>query len=154
MEKILKVLLHRAEDEMAGWHHRLDGHEFAWTPGVGDGQGGLACCNSWGRKESDTTERLNWISLIYNTYLKIKMENIKDKNWWKRNKILDRQFTEKDIWMAFKQTKGAECIIGETQLKTILKYQFSTFKMTKNNLRRIKWYCLKEGNLAKILIKD
>ena len=44
------------EDEMAGWRHRLDGHEFEWTPGVGDGQGGLACCNSWGHKESDTTE--------------------------------------------------------------------------------------------------
>ena len=51
------------EDEMAGWHHRLDGHEFEWTPGVGDGQGGLACCNSWGHKESDTTEWLNWIEL-------------------------------------------------------------------------------------------
>ena len=48
------------EDEMAGWHHRLDGRESEWTPGVGDGQGGLVCCNSWGRKESDTTERLNW----------------------------------------------------------------------------------------------
>ena len=48
------------EDEMAGWHHRLNGHEFGWTPGVGDGQGGLACCDSWGRKESDMTERLNW----------------------------------------------------------------------------------------------
>ena len=48
------------EDGMAGWHHRLDGRESEWTPGVGDGQGGLACCNSWGRKESDTTERLNW----------------------------------------------------------------------------------------------
>ena len=48
------------EDEMAGWHHRLDGHEFGWTPGVGDGQGGPACCDSWGRKESDTTERRNW----------------------------------------------------------------------------------------------
>ena len=47
------------EDEMAGWHHRLDGREFERTPGVGDGQGGLPCCNSWGRKESDTTERLN-----------------------------------------------------------------------------------------------
>ena len=47
------------EDEMAEWHHWLDGHEFEWTPGVGDGQGGLACCDSWGRKESDTTERLN-----------------------------------------------------------------------------------------------
>ena len=49
----------RTEDEMAGWHHRLDGSEFELTPGVGDGQGGLACCNSWGHKESDTTERLN-----------------------------------------------------------------------------------------------
>ena len=48
------------EDEMAGWHHRLNGHEFEWTPGVGDGQGGLACCSSWGYKESDTTEQLNW----------------------------------------------------------------------------------------------
>ena len=46
--------------EMAGWHHLLNGHEFEWTQGVGDGQGGLACCNSWGHKESDTTERLNW----------------------------------------------------------------------------------------------
>ena len=48
------------ESEMAGWHHRFDGQEFGWTLGVGDGQGGLACCNSWGRKESDTTEQLNW----------------------------------------------------------------------------------------------
>ena len=47
------------EDEMVGWHHRLDGHGFGWTPGGGDGQGGLACCGSWGHKESDTTERLN-----------------------------------------------------------------------------------------------
>ena len=52
------------EDEMAGWHRWLDGHEFGWTLGVGDGQGGLACCNSWGRKESDTTEWLNWTELI------------------------------------------------------------------------------------------
>jgi len=51
------------EDEMAGWHHRLDGHEFEWTPGDGDGQGGLACCDLWGRKELDTTERLNWTEL-------------------------------------------------------------------------------------------
>ena len=51
------------EDEMARWHHRLDGHEFGWTPGVGDGQGGLVCCDSWGYKESDTTERLNWTEI-------------------------------------------------------------------------------------------
>ena len=49
-----------AEDEVVGWHHRLDGHEFGWTLGVGDGQGGLACCGSWGPKESDMTEWLNW----------------------------------------------------------------------------------------------
>ena len=51
------------EDEMAGWHHRLDGRESEWTPGVGDGQGGLACCNSWGHKELDTTEWLNWTNI-------------------------------------------------------------------------------------------
>ena len=50
---------------MAGWHHWLDGHESEWTLGVGDGQGGLACCNSWGRKESDTTEQLVWSDLIW-----------------------------------------------------------------------------------------
>ena len=48
------------EDEMAGGHHQLDAHEFGWTLGVGDGQGGLVCCDSCGRKESDTTEGLNW----------------------------------------------------------------------------------------------
>ena len=51
------------EDEMAGWLYWLDGCESEWTPGVGDGQGGLVCCGSWGRKESDTTERLNWTEL-------------------------------------------------------------------------------------------
>ena len=48
------------EDEMVGWHHRLNGHGFEWTPGVSDGQGGLACCGSWGCKEWDMTEQLNW----------------------------------------------------------------------------------------------
>ena len=52
------------EDEMAGWHHWLDGRESQWTPGVGDGQGGLACCDSRRHKESDTTERMNWTELI------------------------------------------------------------------------------------------
>ena len=56
------------EDEMAGWHHRLSGHGFEWTLGVGDGQGGLACCNSWGCKESGTTERLNWTELNWSNY--------------------------------------------------------------------------------------
>ena len=51
------------EYEMVGWHHRLNGHEFGWTPGVGDGQGGLAYCSLCGCKESDTTEQLNWTEL-------------------------------------------------------------------------------------------
>ena len=51
------------DDEMVGWHYRLNRHGFGWTPGVGDGQGGLACCNSWARKESDMTEWLNWTEL-------------------------------------------------------------------------------------------
>ena len=51
------------EDEMVGLCHQLKGHEFGWAPGVGDGQGSLACCGSWGRKELDTTEWLNWTEL-------------------------------------------------------------------------------------------
>ena len=66
------------EDEMAGWHHWLDGHEFGQTPGVGDGQGGLACCDSWGHKESDMTEQLSWTelmqSLMWVTLTKVKIE--------------------------------------------------------------------------------
>ena len=64
---------------MAGWHHQLDGREFEWTPGVGDGQGGLACCNSCGRKESDMTERLNWTE---------KYQKFVDTTWTKYVKIL------------------------------------------------------------------
>ena len=52
------------EDEMVRWHHRLNGHGFEWTPGVGDGQGGLVCCGSWGRKELDRTEQLNELMLL------------------------------------------------------------------------------------------
>ena len=48
------------EDEMVGWNHGLNGHEFGWTPEVGDGQGGLSCCSPWGCKESNTTKQLNW----------------------------------------------------------------------------------------------
>ena len=57
------------EDEMVGWHHRLNGHGFGWTPGVGDGWGGLVCCGSWGRKESDMTEWLNWTAWTWADHL-------------------------------------------------------------------------------------
>ena len=60
------------EDEMVGWHHQLYGHGFGWTPGVGDGQGGLACCGSWVRKESETTKRLNWTEREYSSSVKMK----------------------------------------------------------------------------------
>ena len=67
------------EDEMAGWHHRLDGHEFGWTLGAGDGQGGLVCCDSWGGKESDLTERLIWSEAYYFLVL-FWME------WWRQSR--------------------------------------------------------------------
>ena len=54
------------ENEMVGWHHRLNGYECEQVLGVSDGQGGLACCSPWGRKESDTTEPLKWIHIVSN----------------------------------------------------------------------------------------
>ena len=83
------------EDEMAGWHHLLDGHEFEWTLGVGDGQGGLACCNSWGHKESDMTERLNWNKVGYLFY------------------NLDPTHFPKDLWI-----QGTHIYINREELKT------------------------------------
>ena len=59
------------EDEMVGWHHRHNRHGFGWTPGVGDGQGGLVCCSSWGCKESDMTEWLNWSNKMNIIILKV-----------------------------------------------------------------------------------
>ena len=59
------------EDEMAGWHHRLDAHEFEWTPGAGNEQGGLACCDSCSCKELDTTEWPNWTELNWPNILEV-----------------------------------------------------------------------------------
>ena len=73
------------QDKMAGWHHGLDRRESEWTPVDGDRQGGLACCGSWGHKESDTTERLNWtVQLICWFQL-----FICDLFWWKVQNQLD-----------------------------------------------------------------
>ena len=69
------------EDEMAGWHHRLVGHEFEQAPGVGDGQGGLACCSPLGCKESDMTEQLN-NSNNKEAYDKTIIENLLGLPWW------------------------------------------------------------------------
>ena len=62
-----------AEDEMAGWHHWLNALGFGWTPGIGDRQGSLVCCGSWGCKKSDTTERLNWTELKEEIIKKMKL---------------------------------------------------------------------------------
>ena len=67
------------EDEMVGWYHRLDRHGFGWTPGVCDGHGGLVCCDSWGRKESDTTERLIWMPMLLKPFQK----NCRGRNTFK-----------------------------------------------------------------------
>ena len=74
------------EDEMTGWYHRLNGREFEWTPGVGDGQGGLACCDLWGCKESDMTERLHWTEV---DWMSSKWQNYSDEE-----KINDYKGTE------------------------------------------------------------
>ena len=72
------------EDERVGWHHWLDGHEFEQAPGVGDGQGSLACCSPWGRKESDMTEWLNWLTDAILTLFRFLSSLIHStsKNWW------------------------------------------------------------------------
>ena len=93
------------EDEMAGWHHWLDGRESEWTPGVGDGQRGLACCNSWGRKESDTTEWLNWTDWIRKYFMEkmslawgLKYPGQSVWQWWENSRHRKRK---EDIQMNF-----------------------------------------------------
>ena len=74
---------------MAGWHHWLNGHESEWTLGVGDGQGGLVCCNSWGRKQSDMTEWLNWtewLNFSANWFI-IEYERLFWQNWWSKHAV-------------------------------------------------------------------
>ena len=66
---------------MVGWHHRLNGYGCGWTLGVGDGQGDLACCSSWGHKESDTTERLNSTERLVSEFVVKKHFNFLKKDW-------------------------------------------------------------------------
>ena len=78
-----------AEDEMAGWHHWLDGCESEWTPGVGDGQGGLACCDSWGRRvRHDWATELNWTELTTPYIYEIKSKKSNAENIWLGGGIL------------------------------------------------------------------
>ena len=81
------------EEEMAGWHHWLDGHESEWTPGVRDEQGGLASCDPWGHKESDTTERLNWTELREWSYLENVYTSISDSSAFPKPSLCSWKFS-------------------------------------------------------------
>ena len=82
------------EDEMAGWHHWLNGHGFGWILGVGDGQGGLECCNSWGHKELDTTEWLNWTELNWMSYVLVaSLERVHQREIFWRTKLSEDAFS-------------------------------------------------------------
>ena len=87
------------EDEMAGWHHWLDGCESEWTLGVGDGQGGLACCISWGHRESDTTERLIWMHFVNGKGSRSDLQ-VSFSEWESNimNKESDKDFVESGPW--------------------------------------------------------
>ena len=102
------------EDEMVGWHHRPDGHEFEWTPGVGDGQGGLVCCDLWGRKQLDMTEQLNWTEL----------------NWRKKNATSTYRWPRDTVSLKMLKRCSTSLIIREMKINehwgvcTLLKHAF------------------------------
>ena len=87
------------EDEMAGWYHRLDGRESEWTPGDGDGQGGLACCDSWGRKESDTTEWMNWTELNWNSWEHVSDYRVKKNMLYHLKPVMHLTLREPDLFI-------------------------------------------------------
>ena len=114
-----------AEDEMVGCYHWHNGHGFGWAPGVGGGQGGLACCDSWDHKESDTTERLIWTELnnqYFWAFREIDIQNIgveakyfyhSEKKWQ------DRNFDILSYW--FKSTSTQKSIYKTIFFKNFIK---------------------------------
>ena len=115
------------EDEMAGWHHWLNGCESEWTLGVDDGQGGLACCDSWGRKESHTTERLSWTEL--NIYVFI-LSNHPTLNFSHRvqNSVL---YT--CVSFAVSHIGSFQMIISLHQVAKVLELQSFSFSISPSN---------------------
>jgi len=80
------------EDEMVGWHHRLNGHGFQWTPWVGDGQGVLVCCSPWGHKEPDMTERLNWTEFIHRWNIQQNYERLISFIFFNFSRVINLKF--------------------------------------------------------------
>ena len=89
------------EDEMVGWHHRLNGHEFGWTLGVGDEQGSLVSCGPWGHKESDTAERLNWTDIYMKSYDQPKQHIKKQRHHFAYKGLYSQSygFSSSHIWV-------------------------------------------------------
>ena len=111
------------EDEMAGWHHRLDGHEFGWTPRVGDGQGGLEYCNAWGRKESDMTERLNWTELMFIYPLTCWGLNLNSCILWTTCPGMPRFWTQRMLFQPVSPFTQASFCTRETQCPELVLIQ-------------------------------
>ena len=107
------------EDEMGGWHHWLNGYGFGWTLGVGDGQGGLTCCCSWGHKELDMTERLNWT------------ERIDALEWWCGWRLLRISWTAKRSNQSILKEISSEYSLEGLMLK--LKLQYFGYLMRKTD---------------------
>ena len=114
------------EDEMAGWHHQLDGCEFEWTLGVGDGQGGLVCCSAWGRKESDTTwaTELNWTEMCASgemlEWLRMHSLHGIGTSPWKRA-VITAEVTEGNAFDAVGNDRTAACkTVKKRSLKMLI----------------------------------
>ena len=107
------------EDEMVGWHHWLDGHEFEQVPEVGDGQRGLVCCSPWGRKESDTTEQLNWNDtdkIIWDCFfiLYVNILQMKQQFKWKKMKFKKMYWSKyrKNLFVFMEYTSVCTCVFS------------------------------------------
>ena len=104
------------EDEMDGWHHSLHGRESGWTLGVGDGQGGLACYDSWGHKESETTEQLNWSDLAHTPWPCLSLFTLCDPMDYTVHGILHARILE---WVAISFSRGSSRSRAWTQVSHI-----------------------------------
>ena len=118
------------ENKMVGWHQRLNGHMFGWTLGVGDGQGGLACCSPWGCKESHMTEWLNWTEGFQqwaSRNLSVTVQIFLSQHWflWR---ILLRDLTSSNLWFSL----SISPILGQQVWFVVNIYWFSNYILTRH----------------------